>query len=328
MITNVMTKKLISVVVPCYYEEKVLPQLFERLTKACESWGYLWEVICVDDGSEDQTLPLLKAFHEKDAHWKALSLSRNFGHQTAISAGLFHASGEAVIILDADLQDPPEELHKFISKWEEGYDVVYGIRRNRKENPLKRFCYWAFYRLISKMVSFNIPLDTGDFCIVSRRMLDALNQMPERNRFLRGMRSWAGFKQIGIPYERHERAAGEPKYTFKKLINLALDGLVSFSGLPLRFSAHIGFVISSVAFLGVLFTFIQRIFKHFFESIGLGPVPGFATIVIAILFLGGVQFIFLGVIGEYLFRIFEEVKRRPNWIIKESVGLEPLRPQE
>ena len=185
MITSVMTKKLISVVVPCYYEEKVLPQLFERLTRACESWGYLWEVICVDDGSEDQTLPLLKSFHEKDVRWKVLSLSRNFGHQTAISAGLFHASGEAVIILDADLQDPPEELHKFISKWEEGYDVVYGIRRNRKESPLKRFCYWAFYRLISKTVSFNIPLDTGDFCIVSRRMLDALNQMPERNRFLR-----------------------------------------------------------------------------------------------------------------------------------------------
>ena len=323
-----MPKELISVVIPCYFEEGALPQLFERLTRACESWGRPWEVICVDDGSEDQTLPLLKGFHAKDARWKVLSLSRNFGHQTAISAGLFHASGEAVIIIDADLQDPPEELHKFIAKWEEGYDVVYGIRRSRKEGPLKRFCYWAFYRIMTKMVSFEIPLDTGDFCIMSRRMLSALNQMPERNRFLRGLRAWAGFKQIGMPYERHERAAGKPKYTFKKLIKLALDGLVSFSGLPLRFSAHLGFVISFFALLGMFFTLLQRIFKQSFESLGIGPVPGFATIVVAILFLGGVQLIFLGVIGEYLFRIFEEVKRRPNWVIKESVGLQPIRPRE
>jgi len=322
-----MTKELISIVIPCYCEENVLPLLFERLTKACESWHRPWEVICVDDGSGDRTLALLKSFHRQDTRWKVISLSRNFGHQTAVSAGLFHASGAAVIMLDADLQDPPEELHRFIAKWAEGYDVVYGIRQHRPEGTLKKVCYWAFYRLLAKAVSFDIPLDTGDFCIMSRRVLDALNQMPERNRYVRGLRAWAGFKQIGIPYERHGRAAGEPKYTYNNLIKLALDGLVSFSAFPLKISSYIGFVISFFSLLGVLFTLLQRLFRSSFESIGLGLMPGFATIVISILFLGGIQLICLGVLGEYLFRIFEEVKRRPNWIIKESAGIDPLMPQ-
>lgn len=321
-----MPRGLITIVVPCYCEEDVLPELFSRLTAAAETWRYDWEVVCVDDGSTDATWDLLIRQQAADPRWKALAFSRNFGHQTAVSAGLYHAEGDAVFIIDADLQDPPEELHRFIAQWEQGYDVIYGVRQKRKEGPLKKFAYWGFYRLMKRAVSFPIPLDSGDFCLMSRRMVDTLNSMPERNRFVRGLRAWSGFKQIGIPYERHGRAAGAPKYTLRKLLKLALDGIVSFSAVPLKLAAHIGFYISFFAFLGILFTLAQRLFTPFFESIGLEPVPGFATIVIAILFLGGIQLIFLGVIGEYLYRIFEEVKQRPGWIVRETAGVTAKQP--
>jgi dolichol-phosphate mannosyltransferase len=315
--------KLISVIVPCYNEEEVLDALRERLTQACEQWNYDWEVIAVDDGSRDSTWAILSRFQAEDPRWKGLSFSRNFGHQAAVSAGLFHASGDAVFIIDADLQDPPEELHRFISKWEEGYDVIYGVRQKRKEGLAKRFCYWAFYRLMAQAVQFEIPLDSGDFCLMSRRMVDTLNLMPERNRFVRGLRAWAGYKQTAIPYERHGRAAGAPKYNFTKLLKLALDGMISFSGLPLKIAAHFGFLVSALSLVGIVFTLLQRMFSGFFDSIGLAAVPGFATIVIAILFMGGVQLMFLGVIGEYLFRIFDEVKQRPGWIVRDGLGIEP-----
>lgn len=315
--------KLISIIVPCYNEEDVLDVLNSRLTTACETWPYDWEVIAVDDGSKDRTWKILENFQKRDLRWKALSFSRNFGHQAAVSAGLFHAAGDAVFIIDADLQDPPEELHRFLNKWEEGYDVIYGVRQKRKEGVLKKFCYWTFYRLMAKAVQFEIPLDSGDFCLMSRRMVDTLNSMPERNRFVRGLRAWAGFRQTAIPYERHGRAAGEPKYNFSKLLKLALDGMISFSGLPLKLAAHFGFLVSALSLVGILFTLAQRLFSGFFESMGLAPVPGFATLVIAILFMGGVQLMFLGLIGEYLFRIFEEVKQRPGWIISEGSGIQP-----
>jgi dolichol-phosphate mannosyltransferase len=315
--------KLISIIVPCYNEEEVLDTLRERLTAACEQWNYRWEVVAVDDGSRDGTWEMLSRFQAEDPRWKGLSFSRNFGHQAAVSAGLFHASGDAVFIIDADLQDPPEELHRFISKWEEGYDVIYGVRQKRKEGIAKRFCYWAFYRLMAQAVQFDIPLDSGDFCLMSRRMVDTLNLMPERNRFVRGLRAWAGYKQTAIPYERHGRAAGAPKYNFTKLLKLALDGMISFSGLPLKMAAHFGFMISALSLVGILFTLLQRMFSGFFQAIGMAPVPGFATIVIAILFMGGVQLMFLGVIGEYLFRIFDEVKQRPGWIVRDGLGIEP-----
>ena len=315
--------KLISIIIPCYNEEEVLHALRERLTNACEQWSYNWEVIAVDDGSRDRTWEMLGQFQKEDSRWKCLSFSRNFGHQAAVSAGLFHASGDAIFIIDADLQDPPEELHRFISKWEEGYDVVYGVRQKRKEGFLKRFCYWAFYRLMAKAVQFEIPLDSGDFCLMSRRIVDTLNLMPERNRFVRGLRAWAGYKQTAIPYERHGRAAGNPKYDFTKLLKLALDGMISFSGLPLKIAAQFGFIVSALSILGIIFTVFQRLFSEFFHSIGLAPVPGYATITSAILFMGGVQLMFLGVIGEYLFRIFDEVKQRPGWIVREGLGIKP-----
>ncbi|MEX0325739.1 MAG: glycosyltransferase family 2 protein [Puniceicoccaceae bacterium] len=318
----------VHIVVPCYDEEAVLPELFERLTRAANSWDLEWNVICVDDGSSDRTWTLLQGQFEKDSRWKAISFSRNFGHQIALSAGIHHcADADAVLLMDADLQDPPEELYRFINAWKDGAEVVYAVREKRKEGPLKRFCYWAFYRLMKKLVSIEIPLDSGDFCLMDAKVVAVINNMPERNRFLRGLRAWSGFKQVGVPYERHSRAAGEAKYTFQKLIKLAADGIFNFSGLPLKLASHMGFWISLISLLGAIFTFLQRVFADQFAQVGLAPVPGFATIVIAILFLGGVQLICLGILGEYLVRIFEEVKQRPPWIIRESCGIDQLKPR-
>ena len=318
--------KKVSVVIPCYNEHEVLPELFKRLANAAESWGLDWEIICVDDGSSDDTWELLCQQHKKDQRWKAVAFSRNFGHQTAISCGIYHAMGDAVIVMDADLQDPPEELHRYISKWKEGYDVIYAIRKNRKEGIFKRFSYWLFYRLMAKLSNFEIPLDSGDFSLMDRKVVDAINHMPERNRFVRGLRAWVGFSQIGLEYERQARASGKPKYTFRKLLKLTLDGIFSFSFFPLTLASYFGFFISLIALAGVVFALLQRIFKDFFASIGLEPVPGFATTMISILFIGGIQLIFLGVIGQYLSRIYDEVKRRPQWLIKDSLGINPVIP--
>jgi dolichol-phosphate mannosyltransferase len=325
---NSRENKKISVVIPCYNEQDVLSELFRRMTDAAESWGLNWEIICVDDGSSDKTWDLLSDQHAKDPRWSVISFSRNFGHQTAVSAGIFHATGDAVIVIDADLQDPPEEIHRFIDKWQEGYDIVYAIRKRRKEGIFKKISYWIFYRILSKMIDFELPLDSGDFCIMDRRIVDILNSMPERNRFVRGLRAWSGFKQIGLVYERQGRAAGLSKYDFKKLRRLALDGIVSFSTVPLSVVAHIGLWITVLSSLGIILHVSQFIFEDFFTSIGWGPVPGVPTIVISVLFLGGVQLTVLGVIGQYLGRIYDEVKQRPRWIIKQSLGLPPQSPSK
>jgi len=311
---------MITVVVPCYNEAEVLGRLYERLTAAAESWGEPFEVILVDDGSEETTWQQVRHIHEVDPRWKVLRFSRNFGHQTAISAGISRASGDAVIVIDADLQDPPEELHRFIAKWREGYEVVYAVRRRRKESLPKRICYMLFYRLLAGVSDTPIPLDSGDFCLMDRKVVDLLNSMPEKNRFVRGLRAWTGFRQVGLEYERHARAVGEPQYSFRKLVQLAVDGVFSFSTSPLRFATRLGFVVSTLALLGTTFTLLQRIFADWFALIGLAPGPGFATIVIAILCLGGVQLICLGIMGEYIGRIYEEVKRRPPWIVREALG--------
>jgi dolichol-phosphate mannosyltransferase len=318
--------KKISIVIPCYNEQDVLPELFRRMTESAKKWELPWEIICVDDGSDDNTWDLLSTQHDKDPRWSVISFSRNFGHQTAVSAGLYHATGDAVVVMDADLQDPPEEIHRFINKWEDGYDIAYAVRQYRKEGFLKKISYWTFYRILSKMIDFKLPLDSGDFCIMDRKVVDILNSMPERNRFVRGLRAWSGYKQTGIVYERQARAAGQAKYNFKKLRSLALDGIISFSSVPLAVAAHFGLWVTALSLLGIIFTICQRIFEDFFTSIGLGPVPGVTTIVISVLFLGGVQLIFLGVIGQYLGRIYDEVKQRPRWIIKNSLGFSPKSP--
>jgi dolichol-phosphate mannosyltransferase len=314
--------KKLSVIIPCFNEEAVLPQLFSRMTAALEGWAMDYEVICIDDGSQDSTWPLLKGQHERDDRWRCLSFARNFGHQVAVSAGLYHAGGDVVLIIDADLQDPPEQAGKLIDKWRQGYHVVYGVRTKRVDGACKRFLAWTFYRLMARMVPFTIPSDSGDFCLLDRKVVDTLNAMPERNKYLRGLRAWCGFKQIGVEFERQGRAAGTPQYTFGKSLRLALDGIFSFSTVPLRLASVLGFWVSLLALAGVVFTFCQRIFRSYFAKIGLGPAPGFATIVISILFLGGVQLICLGILGEYLGRIYDEVKGRPLWIIQDSAGIQ------
>jgi len=314
-------KKKISVVIPCYNEEAVLDQLFKRVTTSAELWKKDWEVICIDDGSKDSTWHKLKTQSQKDPRWKAFSFSRNFGHQISISCGLNYACGDAVIVMDADLQDPPEELHRFISKWEEGYDVVYAIRTKRKEGLFKRLGYKLFYRILSKLVDFNIALDSGDFSLMDRKVVDVLKNMPERNCFIRGLRAWGGFNQIGLEYERAERSAGKTKYPLKKLLKLAFDGIFSFSTIPLTMASYFGLVVSGLALLGAIFTLLQKLFSGFFESVGLGPVLGYTTTLMCVLFLGGIQLIFLGIIGSYLGRIYDEVKGRPRWVIKDTIGL-------
>jgi dolichol-phosphate mannosyltransferase len=317
----------VSVVIPCFNEQEVLPELFRRLQAAAETWGCDWEAICVDDGSKDQTWELILSEHRREPRWRGLSLARNFGHQVAVSAGVFHATGDAVIVMDADLQDPPEELARFIGKWREGFQVVYAVRGKRKEHWMLRGCYWLFYRLLARIATFPIPEDSGDFCLMDRQVVEVLKQMPERNRFVRGLRAWAGFKQVGLAYERHARAAGAPKYTFRGLLRLARDGVFNFSTVPLGLVAHVGFWIFCFSFLGILWVLATKLFRDFFAAHGFPPVQGFTTIVVCVLFLGGIQLLSLGILGEYIGRIYEEVKRRPQWVTAASVGLEPRTPE-
>ena len=299
----------LSLVIPVYNEQENLTLLYQRLCASLEPITPSFEILFVNDGSQDDSLPILQVLAAKDGRINIIDLSRNFGHQVAISAGLDHAGGRGVIIMDADLQDPPEVLPEFIAKWREGYDVVYAIRAKRKEAWLKRKIYAVFYRLLQRIANIEIPLDAGDFCIMDRRVVDELNDMPERSRFVRGLRSWIGLRQTGLAYERQARNAGRPKYTFSRLVFLALDGLVSFSFIPLRLITLLGSGVSTLSIILAIGYAIKKL------TIGLSP-PGFATTIVAILFLAGVQLITIGVIGEYVGRIFEEVKRRPLYIVR------------
>ena len=299
----------LSVVIPLFEELETLPELYRRLKATLPSLAADYEVIFVDDGSRDGTARFLREIASRDSHLTVIELSRNFGHQVAICAGLDESRGATVAVMDGDLQDPPEVLPLFLDKLREGYDVVYAIREKRKESWLQRASYALFYRLLKRIASIDIPLDAGDFCVMKRRMVDMLAAMPERNRFLRGIRSWVGMDQVGLAYERHARFAGKPKYTFARLIYLALDGLVSFSYLPLRAITTMGLGISMISIGLAAFYTIKRI------TIGLNP-PGFATVTVALFFLSGVQLITIGVIGEYVGRIFEEVKQRPLYLVR------------
>jgi len=301
----------LSLVIPAFNEEENLPELHRRLRASLDPLDLHYEIIFVNDGSRDRTLEMLQDMARRDPRIVAVDLARNFGHQVAISAGMDHSRGQAVMILDADLQDPPEVLPQFINKWREGYDVVYAIREQRKESAFKRGAYSLFYRLLKHVAHIDIPLDAGDFCIMDRKVVDLLNGMPERNRFVRGIRSWVGFNQVGLAYERHARHAGKPKYTFRKLLYLALDGLISFSYVPLRLISMAGLAVSIMSILIAIFYTLQKL------TVGLNP-PGFATIVVAVFLLAGVQLITIGVIGEYIGRIFEEVKRRPLYVVRQT----------
>ena len=311
---------IVSLVIPCHNEADVLPMLFERINDVATTWDAQLEVILVDDGSRDETWQQMRRIHERDPRWKLVQLSRNFGHQTAVWTGMKHVTGDLVAVLDADLQDPPEVLADFFHRWEAGYDVVYAVRRKRKEGLFKRFAYHSFYRLMASMAEISVPLDSGDFCVMDRDVVEVMLKSGEMRPFVRGIRAWVGFPQIGVEYERDERQAGEISYTLPKLFALAIDGLISFSTRPLRLATWLGLSVSAVALLGCVFTLLQWFFATQFAAIGLAPVPGYSTIVMSILFLGGVQLICLGILGEYVGRIYENVKSRPQYVVCQTVG--------
>ena len=313
---------MLSFVIPCHNEEQVLPLLYQRLTAAAVGCGVQYEVILIDDGSHDRTWQVMTEIHEADPRWKMLSLARNFGHQIALWTGLTVAQGDAIVVLDADLQDPPEIVPQFLEKWAEGCDVVYGVRQNRKEFWLKRSCYFCFYRVLASLSEVEIPLDSGDFCLMDRRVVQIISSSRDSRPFIRGLRAWVGFRQDSIPYDRSARAAGKAKYTFSKLVKLALDGILSSSIRPLRLASYLGLFVSVFAFFGAIFTLAQRVFADQFAHFGLRPVPGFATTVICILFLGGVQLLCVGILGEYVGRIYENLKGRPVSTVAKILGVD------
>ena len=309
---------LLSVVVPCYNEEEVIPITHNRLIFVLEEITPQFELIYIDDGSQDETPNHLRQLQQHDQRVKVVLLSRNFGHQMAITAGLDHVSGDAVVLIDADLQDPPEVIKEMVNRWYEGYDVVYGVRTDRQgETPFKLWSAKAFYRMMNRLSDVPIPLDTGDFRLMDRRVVEALKIMPERDRFLRGMVSWVGFRQVAVSYQRSPRIAGVSKYPLFKMIRFAADGILSFSLVPLRIAIWVGLLTVALSFLGILYALFVRLFT-------LSWVPGWTISFIAILFIGGIQLIFLGVIGEYIGRIYREDKRRPLYLVRESLGFEHL----
>ncbi|MCI4668294.1 MAG: glycosyltransferase family 2 protein [Bacteroidia bacterium] len=310
---------MISIVIPIYNEEDNLEMLHKRLSESAPSWEDDYEIILVDDGSRDQSPNMMRKLADKDSHFRIISLSRNFGHQAAISAGIRAAIGDCVIVMDGDLQDPPEELHRFLAKWREGFDVVFAVRTKRKESFLKRTAYKVFYRILGLISDINIPLDSGDFCVMDRKVVDVLNkEMPEQSRFVRGLRAYAGFKQIGISYERQARYAGEVKYTFKKLLKLALDGIFDFSTFPLKLATYLGFLIAIPSFLLGIFFVVHRLLNFKFLGHTAEETPGLASLAVGMFFLGGVMLLIMGILGEYLGRIYYEVKKRPFYVIRED----------
>jgi polyisoprenyl-phosphate glycosyltransferase len=312
---------VISLVIPIFNEEETLPLLRDRLVGAAPSWNEDWEVVLVDDGSRDRSAELMEAIAAADDRFRVLKLSRNFGHQAAITAGIRHAEGEAVIVLDGDLQDPPEELHRFLAKWREGYDVVYAVRRHRKEGLLKRFAYATFYRILAWMADIRIPLDSGDFCLMDRKVVDAMvHELPENVRFVRGLRAYVGFRQVGVEYERHARAAGEAKYSLRGLVKLAMSGLVGFSFLPLRLATYLGFLVAIPSFLLGIFFIVHRLFGFPVFGRYATETPGLASLAVGMFFLSGVMLIIMGILGEYIGLIYVEVKRRPSYIVEREIS--------
>lgn len=307
-------KPSISIVSPVYNEEEVLHELHRRVADVMDNTSETWELVLVDDGSRDRSAEIIAELHEADPRVNGLSFSRNFGFQVAVTAGLDHAQGQAVILIDADLQDPPEVFPRMIAKWREGYDVVYGVRASREgETWFKLFTAKLFYRIIHKITSVDIPLDTGDFRLIDRRVVEAVRRMPERNRFLRGMIPWAGYRQIGIEYERMSRFAGESKYSsVSKMLPFAVDAVTSFSYFPLRIATYLGFIMAGLSALAILTVIFLRLFGPS------EPLLGQATTLVTVLFLGGVQLISLGIIGEYLGRIYDEVKARPLYLVDKA----------
>jgi dolichol-phosphate mannosyltransferase len=302
-----------SVIIPIFNEEQTLPELHTRLMSATVGLDQPLEIILVDDGSRDASFTLMSAMHTKDPRVKVIRLSRNFGHQIAITAGLELAQGDAVILMDGDLQDPPELLPRMVSFWKEGYHVVYAVKKSRRENALKRIAFKLFYRILYALSTIKIPMDAGNFSLMDRRVVEVLRAMPERNRYISGLRAWAGFRQTAIDYDREPRFAGKPQMSFRRLVQLALDGIFSFSNVPLRMAIYLGLTTAAASFAGALYVVYEKIFTN-------TAILGWASTIISILFMGGMILVTLGVIGEYISRIYEEVKKRPLYVIREKVG--------
>ncbi|MDV6167732.1 glycosyltransferase family 2 protein [Flavobacterium sp. DG1-102-2] len=299
----------ISIVVPLYNEEQVFSQLAKRLTDVMDSVPFSCEVVMVNDGSSDKTADLLEDLCHKDTRFTGVLLSRNHGHQLAVTAGLAHTRGrQGVMVIDGDLQDPPELVTEFHNLLMRGYDVIYAVRKNRKESVIKRFAYWIYYRLQKKISNFNIPIDSGDFSMLSRRVVDHMNDMPEQSRYLRGMRSWIGFKQTGYEYNRDERQAGETKYSWKKLFELAFNGIFNFSDFPVRVITRLGFFTILLSLLYLCYIIVRKVV---FDDVP----QGFTATLMAIILFSGVQLISLGLIGEYVLRIYNQVRNRPLFIV-------------
>lgn len=309
-----MSCKLLSVVIPVYNEAEVIGEMYRRLTRVASVLPDLdYELVVVDDGSRDASYPALLAIAQADPRLRVLKLSRNFGHQTAITAGIDVARGDAVVIIDADLQDPPEVIPEMIARWREGFDVVYGVRAKRSgETMMKVATASVFYRMLDRMTNISIPVDAGDFRLMSRRAADQLRAMREKDRFVRGLISWIGFRQTSVVYQREARFAGKTKYPFGKMLKFAIDGLTSFSTAPLKLATWMGYLASAFAFVYLASVFVQK---------WLGKtIEGWATIMVAMLFMGGVQLICLGIMGEYIGRIFTEAKQRPLYVVEEFVN--------
>ncbi|MGV0024562.1 glycosyltransferase family 2 protein [Phormidesmis priestleyi] len=306
-----------SLIIPIYNEEATIAELYRRVSALMDRLDAPAELILINDGSRDRSLLMMRELHQKDARVCYLSLARNFGHQIAVTAGLNFVRGQAVVILDADLQDPPELIPDMLKLWRQGYQVIYAQRTQRKkEGWFKRSTAYVFYRLLKRLADVDIPTDTGDFCLMDRQVVDVLNSMPERNRYIRGLRSWVGFRQTSIKFERDPRFAGDVKYTFRKSFSLAINGLVSFSKVPLQISTYVGLFAAFVALIMAMLVLYWRFFVPH------SPLTGITVIIVAIFFLGAVQLVSIGILGEYIGRIYEEVKNRPLYTLGEVAGFE------
>ncbi|MBI5020622.1 MAG: glycosyltransferase family 2 protein [Ignavibacteriales bacterium] len=303
-----------SIIIPVYNEEAIIPELSRRLKLILDRMNMEAEIIFVDDCSVDKTFSMIESLHQTDSRFKVIRLARNFGHQIAITAGMEFTEGEAVILMDGDLQDPPELLPDLLAKWSEGYDVVYTIKRSRKENALKWLAFTSFYRVMHIFSSISIPMEAGNFSLMDRKVVDVIRSMPERNRYISGMRAWAGFRQTGVEFDREARYAGKPKMSIRKLIDLALDGLISFSNAPLRLAIYVGLAVAVISFIGGLYVIYEKLFTD-------KAILGWASTIVAITFIGSMVLLTLGVIGEYIGRIYDEVKHRPIYIVKDKVGI-------
>ncbi|AHK41571.1 TPA: glycosyltransferase family 2 protein [Bacillus anthracis] len=309
-------QKLISVVVPMYFEEEVAQECYNRLKSVMLQNDINYEFVFVNDGSTDRTMEILSEIAANDYRTKIVNFARNFGHQVAVTAGIAAAKGDAIVIIDADLQDPPEVIPELIAKWEEGYEVVYAKRKQRKgETWFKLLTAKYFYKFLNYMSDIDIPKDTGDFRIIDRKVADVFNQMTERNRFIRGMMSWVGFRQTYVEYERDERFAGETKYPLKKMIKFASDGIIAFSTKPLR-------IVMSLGLLSVLISIIVLLYTITVKIIDNGTQTGWASIMVAITFFSGIQLLGLGIVGQYIARIYDESKNRPIYIVKETINID------